>query len=151
MCLNNIKKITVDEDIVCYKVVNSYKEPSPHGFIRFRYIADVYYSKYLRFIYKLNEEYTSDIGIHNDYIFDIDTNRYMLAQIINEGFHSYKHLDDAKIAAKDFVLRNTSIILKCIIPKGSTCYEGTFTESINEKYHKFESFASDKIKIIEEV
>ena len=51
--------------------------------------------------------------------------------IIKKGFHSFKHLKDAKHEIKwyPFIYKN-NIIYKCIIPKGSKYYRGISAGSI---------------------
>lgn len=62
--------------------------------------------------------------------------------IINKGFHSFKHLKDAKRDTQFYpFLYTNNIIYKCIIPKGSKYYRGFFSGSI--------AYCSESIKLLE--
>lgn len=56
---------------------------------------------------------------------------------VNIGLHSFKNLEDAKVGLS----MNYSVLVKCIIPKGSDYYEGIFN------YKK--SYASDTLTYVE--
>lgn len=62
---------------------------------------------------------------------------YYECYVIEDGLHSFKNIDDCK----NNLLTKDSIIYKCIIPKDSTYYEGTF--------NNIEGLVSDKLKYIE--
>lgn len=60
-------------------------------------------------------------------------------EYVHQGLHSYKNLDEAKNS-------HAKLYAECIIPKGSTYYEGKFVD--------YDSYASDKltyVKIIKDV
>ena len=60
-------------------------------------------------------------------------------EYVHQGLHSYKNLDEAKNS-------HAKLYAECIIPKGSTYYEGKFID--------YDSYASDKltyVKIIKDV
>lgn len=127
MCLileNDATKIITHVDIVVYKVVERvrtrvgqsdvfYRSP----FYRFDYEKDVVYCGKLR---KLVSPYSGDLTVE-------------------DGFHSYERLEDAK--------RNTcpcGIVVKCIIPAGSEFYKGCGIDGTPQ-------YASNQIIIKEEV
>ena len=138
MCLSRIKKrFITEDDIICYKIVKK--------------INNNYRSKFYNFPYKIGETYESKIVDNFEYRWTgID---YVLSPTVEKALHSYKHLVNAKMALKERYEGGGSklTILKCIIPKGSECYEGMFYQYINYDYYAFESYASDTIKIIEEI
>ena len=124
MCLT-IKKgqepQIASEDIPCYKVILMYDNYyiTPYREMRIE-IGCTYES----------ELYTSGALIlkHSQYYAQIDI-----------GLHSFKNLKGATddlsfLPSNDYTVE----IVKCIIPKGATYYEGTFNNR--------ESYASDKIK-----
>ena len=65
-----------------------------------------------------------------------DSILYKYHDIITLGLHSFSKLKDAK--------KITSVVAKCIIPKGSEYYEGTFKHK-----DKYPSYASNKITYVE--
>ena len=54
-------------------------------------------------------------------------------EYVHQGLHSYKNLDEAKKS-------HAKIYAECIIPKGSTYYEGKFID--------YDSYASDKLTYV---
>lgn len=60
---------------------------------------------------------------------------------VDEGFHSFKILEDVKSVINKWKSKFDLVIFKCIIPKGSLYYLG--------KFNKYESYCSDKINLIE--
>lgn len=136
MCLSSLKKhFITEDDIICYKVVKK--------------IHNRYRSKFYNFPYSIGKTYKSKIV--NGIEYQWRATEYVLSPTVEQGIHSYKHLVNAKIALKEQRHGSKLTILKCIIPKGSICYEGMFYQSINYDDYAFESYASDKIKIIEEI
>ena len=111
MCLHlreNTKKKIADKDIVCYKVLFSYKEDKTHAMSVFEH-----------FCYRIgNFEHSrldSPDAIHR----------------VFHGFHSYKYYEDALKSIDGYLLNvndgvwiATAKVYKCIIPNGSAYYEG---------------------------
>lgn len=140
MCLylkeENKKPCIANEDIVCYKVV--YKS------------AGQYRSPYTSTLYKLNSTMNDSVRIikrKKPYTF----NGKSVWSISAGGFHVYPTLNEAKthifneyeiLKAKDKAGRNF-VILKCIIPKDTKYYIGTFSG--------MKSYCSKSLKIIDEV
>ena len=59
---------------------------------------------------------------------------------VDEGFHSFKILEEIKHKINGY--RNLDLVIfKCIIPRGSSYYEG--------KFDRYESYCSNSIKLIE--
>lgn len=117
MCLNKAKIIEVTEDIVCYKVYicnESKKVVSP-------YMKSP--------IPELNTTVQSPL-------------KMLYKDCVSEGFHSFTTIYDAKLEAMDWAYLD-SIIMKCIIPKGSKCYKGEFTG--------IPSYCSDSIILVEQI
>ena len=64
------------------------------------------------------------------------------------GLHSFELLDDCKNNAFiEKIYAYKSVVVKCIIPKGSKYYKGKF----NNYFTVYSSYASDKIKYVEEL
>lgn len=110
MCLTTRNSIPIiaKKDIICYKIYNKTEE----GYLS---------SPYLGYIASMqNFTKLESTPISNG-----------CAYLINNGFHSFKHLKDAKHEIKwyPFIYKN-NIIYKCIIPKGSKYYRGIFAGSI---------------------
>lgn len=102
------------KDIECYKIVSFGKK-------------DGEYHSYYYFQHKwvLNELYSSPLN--------------KKGTRVEEGFHSYAYLNNAK---QTMELRPLgSVLVKCIIPKGTCYYEG--------KQGDYDGYASDNIKIVE--
>ena len=111
MCLivNKVIPIIAKKDIICYKI---YVKKGGH-----------LSSPYLDHIPSIQN--FTELEPHP--ISD-DDKRY----IINKGFHSFKHLKDAKIEIQLYpFLYDNNVIYKCIIPKGSKYYRGFFDRSIS--------------------
>ena len=68
---------------------------------------------------------------------------YGIGNCVSEGFHSFAILKDAIDESKYLARYNNCnpIIVRCIIPKDSKCYIGSFLEAT--------SYCSDSIKLIE--
>ena len=120
MCLIRAKIKETVEDIVCYKLYISFEEELRSLFMRslapnMNEIAKTY----------LEEPY--------------DTGNY-----VDRGFHSFANLEDALETGADMSLLCNNIdivVIKCIIPKDSKCYVGSFWGMT--------SYCSDSIKLIE--
>ena len=140
MCLyvkENKKPFIANEDIVCYKVV--YKN------------AGQYRSPYRCTLYKLNTTMNDSVRITKQkatYTF----NGKSIWSISAGGFHVYSTLNEAKThinkeyeisKAKGITELYNFVILKCIIPKDTKYYIGTFSG--------MKSYCSKSLKIIEEV
>lgn len=120
MCLIRAKIKETVEDIVCYKLYISFEEELKSLFRRslapnMNEIAKTY----------LEEPY--------------DTGNY-----VDRGFHSFANLEDAlQTGANISRLYNNMdiVVIKCIIPKDSKCYVGSFWGMT--------SYCSESIKLIE--
>ena len=120
MCLIYARIKETTEDIVCYKVYISFEGKLRSPFMRslapnMNEIAKTY----------LEEPY--------------DTGNY-----VDRGFHSFANLEDALETGADMsqLCNNIDIVvIKCIIPKDSKCYVGSFWGMT--------SYCSDSIKLIE--
>jgi len=118
MCLNNIsKKKIATKDIICYKILTRYNNK--------------FYTYYRYKRIKIGSEYYSQILLMY--------NRLRKQYCIEKGLHSFKFKKDAMNYLKYFL--NYSIVAKCVIPKGSIYYTGTFD------YVRY-AYASNKIKYL---
>jgi hypothetical protein len=96
MCLRIQSTLkTADEDIVCYKVLQ-------------KNMRSYHYSD---FIWEIGKIYNTKMGTIN------------ISGVVEEGFHSYSSLDDAK--REYFVDISPCIIVECRIPKDANYYIGT--------------------------
>ena len=120
MCLVDAKIKEITEDIVCYKVY----------YISFK---GELVSPYIRSLApNMNEITKTRLG-----------EPYGIENYVEEGFHSFATLEDA-INESERLARNgeyNPIIVRCIIPKDSKCYVGSFWGRT--------SYCSDSIKLIE--
>jgi hypothetical protein len=82
----------------------------------------VYKTVYQRVIVEIGNTYKSEIN-------------YFMRKV-EEGLHSYRDLAWAKMSE-----RKDAVYVKCIIPKGSYYYEGSFCD--------YPSYASDTLKYVE--
>ena len=146
MCMyiknQDIKPLIAEEDITCYKVMIREDNGQLISMVK-------------DFPYELNKTYHSEIGLRN---FTTLLKGYIISTV-EEGFHSYK---DIKNATLDYVcyLSGGTVMVKCIIPKGSIYYKGynTITKDITtcstmeevEKFYAYETYVSDSI-IIKEI
>ena len=96
-----------DEDIICYKVGYRIPMVTPEAEI------EVFISEYRDYIYQLNSKQPE---LQLNPMYDIQLG----CEVIHQGYHSYPDLTKAKISANA-----DQIIVKCIIPKGSTYYRNT--------------------------
>ena len=104
MCLkakkDTVKKIA-EEDIVVWKYL-----------CRFNF---KYYTPYQNMKVKVGKQYRTKLGKMICYsTFDF--------AVVNEGFHSFKFEEDAHTICKS----ENQVVCKCVIPKGSEYYEGTY-------------------------
>lgn len=127
MCLileNDSVKTITHTDIVVYKVVTRRRTRSMK--------SDMFYrSPFYLFDYEKDVIYCGKLRI--------SVNILSGDRTVEDGFHSYEHLEDAK--------RNTgpwSIVVKCIIPAGSEFCKGRGIDLTPQ-------YASNKIMIKEEV
>lgn len=124
MCLDlkpNYKVQTAKKDIVVYKVC--------------RYLGgDIFSTAYQGAIVKIGETYTSELIVN------------IFKNTVNVGLHSFENISDAINLAQRWSTLHYKVI-KCIIPKGSSYYEGMFISSINNA----KAYASDTLKYIEVV
>lgn len=120
MCLlikKSDKILEATENIVCYKILEKFNKKYRTPFM---------------------EKY---VQIRKTYHSEITTNIYGDMDMINLGLHSFKSLDGVKLYQED-----NDIIVKCIIPKGSQYYLGTFGSSSTRSA---ESYASDTLTYVE--
>lgn len=133
MCLQvNAKKQypqVAEEDITVYKYLR----------IRNNDGVESLEAPFRGFCYTVGEEYSAELGAHL-------YNQYNPEEgcFVEEGFHSiktYKSLEGYVENLHEVYLNYRKYaIVECVIPKGSTYYEGTWTF--------MEGYASDKIKIV---
>lgn len=129
MCLtinkNNLKPVTAEQDIVCYKVLR--KLPN-----RNILNAPIYNFEYcFGMIYSTHEDYFCDIDICDDG-----------ECLVEYGFHSFAELSDA-VRFKERLLKFTRereweyVIVKCTIPNGACYYAG------KQKFNRHEDNSPD--------
>ena len=127
MCLRLKSKKTkvciAKEDIICYKFL-----------IRSVYDDNgVYRTPYKNFPITIGSEYTSELN-KDEFLVDM-------------GLHTFKNLEDTRKRAS---LNTYYTICKCLIPKGSRYYKGTFNTFDNHWNDVwFESYASDRLIYLE--
>ena len=105
MCLVDAKIKETTEDIVCYKIYLSSEGKLRAPFMRFlapdmNKVAKTY----------LEEPYGSE-------------------NCVDRGFHSFANLEDALKMEENMWEFFNKVVMKCIIPKDSKCYVGTFQGS----------------------
>ena len=119
MCLVYAKIKETTEDIVCYKV-------------------------YISFEGKLRSPFMRSLAPNmNEIVKTYLEEPHGKGNCIERGFHSFATLEDA-INESERLARNSEynpIIVRCIIPKNSKCYIGSFWGRT--------SYCSDSIKLIE--
>lgn len=123
-------KHVAEADIVVYKLV--YKSSN-----------NEYKSAVKGYVYKKDKINDGSMSVRT-----VTTIGRIRVKIVEEGFHSYKHLTDA-----ESVTETGLVIVKCIIPKGSTFYNG-FREYVLADGHTcalIDQYVSDKIIVKEEV
>ena len=107
MCLVDAKIKEITEDIVCYKVYVSFEGKLVSPYMRSP-------------IPNMNEITKTHLG-----------EPYGIENYVEEGFHSFATLEDA-VNEKENILRHChKVIVKCVIPKDSKCYVGTFGRRIS--------------------
>lgn len=128
MCLETGMKYAAitDKDIICYKCVN----PGEINGLHLHEFGS-FYSFYYHFTYEVGKEY-EEKKFKNRPEKDIFGRR----RFVNNGFHSFKYLRDARIECSSY-----SIILKCVIPAGSRYFYGIYNFLYN-------TYCSDKLKIV---
>jgi len=147
MCLYvTSKKVRVaKEDMVCYKVMMEHYGDkgawvSPYQGMAYKEGCAYELEKQLQLL-------DSKFGNIKDYPY-----------IVEEGFHSFANLSDALLFRNTCEVRyptvsrgdgwHTYIIVKCIIPKGTTYVEGLYVDNWDNKFH---SFCSEKIICEDEI
>lgn len=118
-----------EEDIICYKFYLKYNYGvlfSPYQGSRAPEIGVITDTE-------LGEPYKPEETFNQDFY---GFNR------VDKGFHSFKTLEGVKHEANRLEEYYNLVIVKCIIPKGSLYYSGTF-----KKYYK--SYCSNSIKLVE--
>lgn len=110
MCLitRNSIPIIAKKDIICYKI-------------------------YLKKEGYLSSPYFGHIpSVQNFTELESNPTSFDCKYFIYKGFHSFKHLKDAKRDTQFYpFLYTNNIIYKCIIPKGSKYYRGLFAGSVS--------------------
>lgn len=137
MCLvinkNNLKPITAEQDIVCYKVLRKSLED------------DIVKAPIYNFEYTFGQIYT----IQNEYFKEIDV--YDDGCVLAEyGFHSFVMLSDA-VQFKERLLTYTwqsyeYVLVRCVIPNGARYYTGKQIFSWNED-NSPDGYCSEAIRI----
>lgn len=131
-------KHTAETDIIVYKVVNKISD-------------NKYESIFVKYVYEKDKVNNGSISIRTAM-----TEGQPNIRTVEEGFHSYKCLEDAKLdhqIRKVCNFRN-AVIIKCVIPKGSIFYNGFQKIGINGPVRiitKADQYVSDKIIVKEEV
>lgn len=117
-----------EEDIICYKFYRRYNEIliSPYQGCRAPEIG-----------------ITTNANLGKSYRpkgYDLFHINFYNIRRVDEGFHSFKTLEEVKHKINGY--RNLDLVIfKCIIPRGSSYYEGRFD--------RYESYCSNSIKLIE--
>ena len=137
MCLtiskNNLKSITAEQDIVCYKVLK--KLPN-----RDILNAPIYNFEYcFGIVYSTHKDYFEDINICDDEEY-----------LIEYGFHSFVELSDA-VRFKERLLDITRhafdfVVVKCTIPNGTSYYQGRQVFALYDE-HSPNGYCSEAIRI----
>lgn len=134
-----INPMTAQEDITVWKVYRvSVKELNSKDDID--YLYSPYRLKYTRMGDQPEVEMKS-----NHYTSPIESYGY-----VEEGYHSVKNLEDAwalKIHLDESSICDEIVVMKCIIPKGSKFYQGTFR--ITYAMIKFDCYASNNLRVLE--
>lgn len=130
MCLDifNNQVNVAKQDILCYK------------FLRLRYYGESLVSPYQEFEYEMGKEYISNLHVRalvSDYEYS--------SRVVEEGFHTISSEEETRILAnaknRDARGMFKFALVKCIIPKGASYYEGTWRD--------IAGYASSRIKIVE--
>lgn len=128
MCLildkDSIKTVSYTE-IVVYKVVERIRTRITEQSGTF------YRSSFYRFDYEKGVVYSGELRQ--------TASLYTHKRVVEQGFHSYARLEDAK-----YDMYPWNVVVKCIIPAGAEFYKGCGTDGTPQ-------YASNKIVIKEEV
>ena len=128
MCLDlnsaNDKRHTAEEDIVVYKFLRYYVDET----------YEEYTTPYQNKPVEIGSEYTSDLSGFDDKIIF--------------GLHSFANLEDAISRASVTCDLGIWVVCKCLIPKGSRYYKGTF-KIYKPTQKNVESFASNRLRYLE--
>lgn len=120
MCLANIKgPFVATRDIVCYKHLHQCKGGQLH-------------TSYRQMLVEIGKTYSSDIIVEEGFFASYE---------INVGLHSFFGIKNTIKDAKECFNPRANVIVKCIIPKGSTYYIG--------KFENLASSASNTLKYVE--
>ena len=130
MCLytKQVEPKMAEKDIICYKFYRRYNEIliSPYQEVTAPEIGIVTNTK-------LGESHKLEGNAF--YI-----HKFYNSRRVDEGFHSFKILEEIKHKINGY--RNLDLVIfKCIIPRGSSYYEGRFDI--------YKSYCSNSIKLIE--
>lgn len=71
---------------------------------------------------------------------------YLTHAAVEEGYHSFKNLGDARLLIRHISFPHRFSVFKCVIPKGSHYYEGVFDILNND----LECYASNNLIVLEE-
>lgn len=131
MCLytKQVEPKIAEKDIVCYKFYRRYNEIliSPYQGFRAPEIGITTNAN----LGKSYRPENDNLYIYNYYDF----------KRVDEGFHSFKTLEEVKHKVNGYSNNLDLVIFKCIIPRGSSYYEGRFDI--------YKSYCSNSIKLIE--
>lgn len=139
MCLENFKKITTEEDIIAYKLLE-------------RNFFGEYLSPFYSFNWEIGKVYKEG---HLEPILGYGGEEY--GQTINGGcFHTFKNLDEAQRQLQVHRDRWTesTCIAKCRIPKDSNFiyegeYKGVIPAYVDKGTEICQGYASEKLEILE--
>ena len=110
----NIQPIIADHDIVCYKVLNY-----EFGAYNSKPIFEsIYQNMCIQLGNRYNNHQRVDVVVVNE---DDDDIEY---EVGGGFYHSFEYLTDA--IEEMYESCTTAIVVKCIIPKGTEYYQGTF-------------------------
>lgn len=125
---------TAETDIVCYKVVKSFKSRKDKS----EGDKETYLSLHQNFEYAIGKRYQnnleSGLGFRRTHV------QYYDVYDVYEGFHSYKHQEHALMELAGFFSHKNIRILavQCTIPKGCKYVE-------NDNYYASDAIVLDKI------
>lgn len=132
MCLNiknGQEPEVATEDIICYKLI--YVDP---------------YNDKLKTFYM-----NKTIHLGKTYRSTLVRTLCKFTHIVETGLHSIVTIDEAyRVLPKDSSINRISFLVKCIIPKGSKYYVGTFDTCFHFGKN-IKSYASNKIIYTEEI